>query len=534
MHKVEQRIVQELAKQPERDFSTTDLVKIIFDKDYEQVHKYVKNEQKDKDVEKIGKRQKARLHRKLLYHLNKLVEDKVLVVSRMEGKGEKYFSLNETSHKPEAKRVADSVFSLNARAPLTGIEQYQEQGLVKRFDAENWTTKINAIIIEPQNKSLGEIYQEITELYPAFNDVLAINNFETIIEREDVQQLSNFIKKANIDTKDYDKYINLIINLGNVKDSVKITDFANSFAQNNPGKIYLIIQANSKTLSGHTRFLKQLVKFFSEQTIKVNVQNIEKKYAPILIGRAGTYSFQDAEWKEYLETAKGKTIGVCCAETSVYIDVHRFMQDKRSPTELRELLMKTARALLIATSSLRKNSGLNFRQLNKMNGAHESKFFNYSHNYIRLWNYDAALNSEGFDNFLALLKSANEEIEEFCNAQETIFKSCGIPIRFKVALSSAFIRFDKEFMSKRAYRKVTIRSIKDFQEQGIHAYLENREQLSKVFKGGDRLRFFRAQNFTPEMIIEEINYLLEKIDVPLIAYDFSERKGELTLDNFMG
>jgi len=81
--------------------------------------------------------------------------------------------------------------------------------------------------------------------------------------------------------------------------------------------------------------------------------------------------------------------------------------------------------------------------------------------------------------------------------------------------------------------KVTIKGLNDLYTQSIKEYLEKRESICNIFQGGDRVRFFRAINFTPEETLTEFNYLLTTYKFPLISYDFNQRKGELTLDNFI-
>ena len=176
-------------------------------------------------------------------------------------------------------------------------------------------------------------------------------------------------------------------------------------------------------------------------------------------------------------------------------------------------MLNASKALLLATTAQRRKSDLLFAPLNKLNGSNQSKFFSYSFNYIRLWNYDVAMvkNEQGIndatliepEDFILLLNNIVEEIDEFCKSEETVFKSCGIPIRFRIYLSSAFRKFDKDFLSKRSYKKMSIRSIKDFSSDSLIADLKIREKLLDVFKGGDRVRFFRTGDFTTEEIMED-------------------------------
>lgn len=546
MHVIEQKILHCFVKQPGRDISTSDLVKNVFSEEYEELKEYIHNEQKDKDIIKIGKRRKARLHRKLLYHLNKLYEENILKITRIEGRGEKYFKLIQEKQEKSKKDSYVSKF-LNSfsnleeeNMPLFGLESYEEAKIVKRFDSKNWISKINSFILEAHKKSIKEIYNTLLDLYPVFNDAVAINDFENFFDLDNLQEITSYLKKINIDTKDYNKYVNLIIDISKVKDSIKLTDFINAYAELNPDKIFIIFKTNSKVLKNNTRFMKQVIKYFSENKIRINIHNCDVKKAPIFIGRAGTYTVDNANWENYKKFIKGKTIGLCISEASLYIDVYRFFKESKSYSEFRTFLSKSTRALLLATTAQRKKSDALFKPLKKHNSSAQNKFFQSSVNYIRLWNYDmdfmkneALEKDDLFDDFESLLKLCSEEITEFCKTEETIFKSCGIPITFRVVLSSAFRRFDKDFLSPRKYKKVTIKGINDFHSTEIQDYLKKRERLCLIFKGGDRVRFFRAINFTPEETLSEFNYLMSNYKFPLVTYDFNTRKGEVTLDNFL-
>ncbi len=544
MHPTEQRILQRFGKDPAREFSTNDLVRQVFPEEYEEARKYIYNEQNDKSVTLLGKRKKARLHRKILYYLSRLEQEGLIRVARTEGKGEKYFVLNAdkeiVSKRDKALRSVLSTINIQEtnNVSLHGLESYEEAKMVKRYDSQNWINRINSLIIESTIRNdISSLYQLVNELYPSYNDVLGLNRFEEVIASGDLQDLRAFIKKCDIDTRDYNKYINLLIDLSNVKDAVKLSDFIESFASINPEKMFVVFKANSRTISNHTRFIKQLIKHFAANKIRINIQNKDLKEAPYMIGRAGAYTFNDDEWVSYEDEFKGRTIGLCCSETSLYIDVHRFFREKKSFSEFRSFILKAAKALLTASTAQRKKSDVFFKTLNDLNKGYQNRFFAYSHNYIRLWNFDLSqfpgLDKEEHKNFEALIKSCAEDINEFCKSEETIFKSCGIPIRFEVVLSSAFRRFDPEFLSPRKYKKVTVKGIHDFQEPELLEYLRRREELISVFRQNDRVRFFRAPNFSYEEVISEFNFLLNGFNIPLFSYDFKPRIGELTLDSFI-
>ena len=544
MNKIEQKIIHILTLNKNTDISTTKIVKEIFPEEYEEITQLLNNPQKDYELIRIGKRNKARLHRKLLYHLNKLTNEEYIQITKIEGKGEKYFTLNEDKTVQDKKsqkiqRVVESISTLNEDSPsLTGIEEYEDKKIVKRFDHNNWLNRINSFVLESTKyPNIKKLYETLTELFPVYNDVIGLLDFQEIVEKNTVEELTNFLKKTNIDTKDYNKYINLVFDLTKIKNYVKVSDFFSYFSEINPDKIFVIFQTNSKTLSKQNRLISNVIKNFSKEKIRVNIQNIDLHKAPYLIGRAGAYTFNEEDWETYKEKVKGKTIGACCSETSIYIDIYRTFKDKVNYSEFRDLILKTAKALLLATSTQRKKSDSLFRPINKLNTGYQNKFFSFSYNYIRLWNYDLLFKQEenedsGFLLFNDLLLSAVDELEDFCKSEETIFRSCGIPIRFNVVLSSAFKRFDKDFLSPRIYKKVLIKNLSDYYTEKIIKDIQRRESLYKVFKGGDRVRFFRDGKSSPDEIISEFHFLLTNHYLPLIAYDFRSLKGEITLDSF--
>ncbi|MCF7866574.1 hypothetical protein K9M18_04040 [Candidatus Woesearchaeota archaeon] len=549
MHPTESRILQLLAKNPEREFSTSDLVKRVFLEEYDEIQRYIHNEPDDPELKKVGKRKKARLHRKLLYHLNKLEEEKILVISKVEGKGEKFFNLNSkqlsegNKKNKEVKTMIDSVSHLNDTSVLlAGIEEFEEKKIIKRFDEKEWTNKINSFIIRSNYcNSVKDMYYLLLDIYPVFNDVVGLYGFEHLIDRESILELNNFIKKIDLDTKDYNKHINLIIDISKVQDSVKLTDFIATFCETNPERIFIMFRANTKSFNNHIRFMRQMIKYFSENRIKINMQNLDINKAPYLVGRAGAYTMPIGDWVEFEDYFLEKTVGVCFSETSLYVDIYRYFKQGLPLSGLRDFLIRASKALLLATTAQRKKSDILFSNLNKLNGKYQSKFFLYSFNYIRLWNYDVDMHNEGsqksdeitIEEFITILSSIVEEIDEFCKSEETVFKSCGIPIRFRIALSSAFRRFDKGFLSERAYKKININHISDFNSDEIIKFMRKRESLLRVFKGGDRIRFFRSPSFTPDEIVDEFVYVMNSFNIPFFTYDFRERKGEVTLDNFM-
>lgn len=532
MHPTEAKILGIFAKQPFRDFSTTELVKSVFLVEHEQIMKLF--EKQDLEWQKLAKRQKARLHRKLLYHLNKLENDKILKVTRIQGKGEKYFVLNhekelESKKDKVIKTLFDNISREEKTENLSGLEIYEENGILKRYDEQSWTTKLNAILLDLRDKTLKDLEEELAISYSLCDDVIGIYGFERLIEQFGAEKTILTIKKIQLESEEYNKQINLIINLSKINHIVNISDFIISYSILKAKNIHIIFQAMPEDLKSNLRLQRQIITHFKKEKIRINIHKSNKQ--PLLIGRAGVYVITKDDWEEY-NLYKGSIIGLCFAENSLVVDMYRFFRkEKKSYTEFREFILKVARSLLRTTATLRKQSDATFQSINTINSPKQSKFFLFSKNYIRLWNYDFEVIP--YDDFIALLQTTKEQLQEFCKVEETIFKSCGIPINLNINLASSFKKFNEHWLSPRRYKKYTIRNKKELKSEAIIKNIKQREEIVRIFNGADRLRFFRNEESQAQEILEELIELLQNYDLPLISYDFKSRQGELTLDNFM-
>ena len=101
MHNAEFKIIQILAKSS-KELSTTDLVQELFKEEYREILKNLKNS--EKTIIQDAKRKKAQLHRKILYHLNKLTKENYIYVAQILGKGEKLCKINNEKRLENRKR----------------------------------------------------------------------------------------------------------------------------------------------------------------------------------------------------------------------------------------------------------------------------------------------------------------------------------------------------------------------------------------------------------------------------------------------
>ena len=531
MHLIEQKILNQFKKEPLKETSTTEIVRAVHPEEYSKIIRSINSETADRKDKNNSMREKGQLHRKVLYHLNKLVDEKVLIVTNTKGKGEKMFSLNIEQGEIIVEKKRKTIIINKPSVSTNLIDEYEDKKIIQKFDPESWINKVNCILLENSqqlgtNKYYDVIYNSLSEV----NDALGLNDFEQIIQDNPSEEVDEFINKLDIDTKDHNLFVSMILNTQNFRDEEKIKQFIRNFARKKPKNIALIFKTESKDVKLRTELFKEIIEQFSSKEIKINLQNSRIHSPPMIIGKAGSYTIEKDEWENYKENIRGKTIGLVISQVSIAIDLYRFFRESPSANDFRELIMRTAKTMLQVNSTQRRKSNDYFKKLNDLNYPNTKKFFLHSNNYIRFWNYN--LSDEKQANLLELMQSAKKEIDIFCKTEETIYKSCGIPITFRINFSSVFKKFSPN-LSSRIYHKTTIKRFKDFQSKEMSILISLKEDLTKIFDGGDRARFFRRGEYTAEEIIKEWAFLMNTHELQLITYDFKELKGDVKLTNFM-
>ena len=531
MHSIEQKILSKFKKEPLREISTTEIVREVYPEEYSKIITDISNELSDKKLANQAKRKKGQLHRKTLYHLNKLVDDEILKVTSVKGKGEKYFSLGIDEGELVIEKKHKKIIIAKPSVSTGLIDEYENKGIVHKFDPDSWVNKLNCILLESTNyDGINKFYSLVYNCFSEINDALGLNNFEHLVQNSSSENVEEVLKKLNLDTKDYERIVSIIINVKNIHDEKKMTDFIKAYVRINPQNVVLIFKTESKEIKTYEKLFKTIVSEFAEEEIKLNIHNRKVHSAPIIIGRLGPYTLREDEWRDYEESVRGKTIGLVIANTSIAIDVHNFFKQGLDNKRFRELILRTAKTLLkISTTQIKKANDY-FKRLNELNKPYNKKFFGYSKNYIRLWNYD--LREKGEEHLLELLESAKQEIKNFCSTQQTIYKACGIPFKFDIMFSSVFKKYTQA-LSPRRYMKMTVRRFRDYHLPETSNFISTRERLFKIFDGCDRIRFFRSGEFTPQDVTRELIFLMNSYELSLLTYDFKERRGELKLTSFI-
>ncbi len=527
MGDIETRILEVFKKEPNKKFGTGEIVKELFKKKYYKIKKGLESREKEKVIN--AKRKKATLHRRVLYHLNKLVEDDILEVHGVRGKNEKLFKIALEEGKVVIERDSKKIVISKPSKTDLFSEKYKNNDSVALYEADTWINKLNAVLVEGRcYTNLAELERVIEKVQVHVNDALGINSFEKVIEDNSLESLTRFINYIGEEMFDYGKRLTLIIDLKELEKSQKAESFIRDYTTINPENIRVVIETDRKEVKKHESFFKTVIQEFYDAKKKINIKNSSLHPPPYVIGESGTYTFRPEEWA-LQEKGENQNPIHAVVTSSAVIDVNDFFK-KGNASDFREITEKIAKTLFKSEVERRKHQNTYYSELLDLLDEPAS-FYNYSRSYIRFWNYDWEGSKEYY--LPDLLNSVKKELNEFSKSQETVYRSCGMPLRFSIGLSSAFLKLDSDFLSERRYKKSTYTSISSLQEGKLKEFILFREKLFKIFTGGDRIRLFRKGSPDPREIMREITFVLSSYDIPFFTYDFRGMSGDVKLTSFL-
>lgn len=552
MRETSQKILMAFKNSSVHELATSQILSLVEPK-YNELEAKIETEH---DKEKIlkYKREMAQLHRKILWHLGSLVAKGLLRVNRYGEKGEKIFSLNIADDEEIIAEVPMSAVafqetkngSMNGSGvvgykrkvvitkpsiPAFPIEGFEQKGILFKFEPATWIDRLNSAIIFSKNfTTLGGLYKAIGLLFSNINDSLCVIDFDKFFLTETIESLGNFIEKVNSDCQDYGKKVSLMLEIPNLHKQKLFFDFIDLYENKRFEHVYLVFNINSSEIRGDAKsIIQRLIVMSSKTKLSFFIKNKEISTAPHFLGRAGPYSLDDKEWKLYIEELKCNRV-LACTQSTILVDINRFIKEYGLVTEkFVELMMNITKALLSANSFQRRRSKEYFKNMMRINYPKTTEFLAIARNYIRLWNFN--LSTEENEKLLTMMNIAKRKIDEFCSAEETIYKSCGMSMRFKVALSCAFKEATPGF-SEEAYQKLEIKGFSDFNKREIKKDLKAREALCSVLDGGNRVSFYRTGQINPEEILNEIAFLLNNYKIPFLIYNFKNIHGNLKLSSF--
>lgn len=530
MRDTEETILKIFKNNSSKELNTEFLAKEIYAREYAIIENLLESSEKSNIHD--GRRKKFQLHRKLLYYLNKLVDNNIIKVSKIVDKGEKYFILATGEGDTIIEKGYKKIIITKPILTSTYIDQYESREIMKKYSEDSWITRFNSILLECfKNEDIHQKYKMLNECLINVNDAIALNDFENILNNATDVAIKDFVDKISKDSDNSSNTISIIINIDRVNNN--IYTFIDYYIKLNPKKVNIVFNICNRDVPKYSNIIFYIFEKFSDTKIKINFKNKDLNNVPYFKGRAGIYTFNEEEWDVYSKKFRGKTIGLNCSQSQIVININKYFEKYHTDTEFREAILNAARTLLVSNTIQRRKSNEYFRNINRLNDLNPADFYKFSRNYIRFWNYDWHKDNEEINNLFDRIKSAKEIVDNFCYTEETIFKSCGIPIRLKIAFSSAFKGYDDKFMGEREYKKITIGKTEDYYTDEVKRFLQTREKMFEIFDGGDRLRIFRKSDFTTTDVLHELGILLSAYKLPFFTYDFSGLKGTVKLTNFM-
>jgi hypothetical protein len=536
MHATEYKILNIFKKNLSKELATSEITKAIFPEHFNDINKITNDELSTKGQIKEAKSKKAKLHRQVLHHLNKLVSEDIILLNREGAKGEKFFriNLNEGEELTIGKQKRKILIS-KPNLPASSIDGYEQEGIITRFESNNWIEKLNSILVECSNfDNVDDLYQTISTCMHNVNDAIALNHFETLSTKFSLHEIDNLITNITEDCADYNKNVCFIIDFSKKKDGKKLISLIkNYFARFKSAHIRFIFEINTKELRNNSKFFNECIELFSDAQSNLYIKNQSIHSPPYFTGGAGPYTFNEEEWSMYQKEIQNKVKFVVCAQTAIAIDLKRFFEGHKNVHELLPFLIKIAKDLLIANSFQRTKSEDYFRNIIGLNNNLGKESFLFSRNLIRFWNYGWKEENIDFNARLGALKQSKKEIGTFCTSEETIYLSCGVPTRFKIAFSCAFKKFNKKIFGGEMFNKIIIKKLEDLYSDDLKSILEEKEKIFEIFDGGDRVRFFRNGVIKPQDIEREIMTILNTYKLPFFCYDFGGMQENIKLTSFI-
>ena len=514
-------ILEIFKRKPGEEFSTTVIVQNVFPEEFTRLNKILEDKYTEGLKRKKAKRELAKLHRNVLYYLNSLSDEGLIKETKTGVKNEKFFALNLES--AESSQAFEDI-----KVPIVPIEGYTEKGIIYRLDGAGWAERVNCVLIEGNVvENLHELSKIIVIALSGVNDVVGINDFESQISKDTII----FLRKLNNKCSDYSKKVSLIIDFTNLVSSGDLLRLIPEILKLE--NLNLIFDVQPREFQDNNIFFEEAIKIYQKNGKEMYFKNQGIHKAPYILGRSGPYTFSEREWADYKREIYGKLKGIVIGQSTVMVDVDSFISEpKFNSEEFKRLMKKISESFLIINSIQRRKIENQFNSFIRYESSPKEIMF-LGKNYIRFWNYGWKRKNLNQEMLIDILRDAKDLINSFCAFEETIYKSCGMPIRFRNVFSCAAIEFIKTFFSKPKYMQFQIDSLKDFYNPDVKEILRTKERLFEVFEGGDLISFYKKGGYNPEDIMREISFVLNTYKIPFFRFSFLQPEEEQTLLKFI-
>ncbi|MFW6225572.1 MAG: hypothetical protein ACOC3V_01270, partial [bacterium] len=223
------------------------------------------------------KREKAKLHRKSLYYLNKLVKEDLLKISQIKNKNEKSFELNISNENELIfeKNKKNKIIISKPTIPAMPIEGYEQKNIIKKFEEATWISRSNSIIILCKKISRIEKLKEIIiDSFSYVNDGIGINDFETIIEQTNLENTQKFLIEIEQECYDFGKTLSIIIDFSNIKNDNKIKEVMKLYSNLNLKHTNIIFDVSSKEIQKYEELMESIIYNFSKSKLSFRFQSL--------------------------------------------------------------------------------------------------------------------------------------------------------------------------------------------------------------------------------------------------------------------
>ena len=356
----------------------------------------------------------------------------------------------------------------------------------------------------------------ISECFSEVSDAIGVYHFEELIDHGDLEALEEGLRHLDLEAKDFNRRVSLFVTWKPDLKEERLRQFTERWVRLQPERTTIIWGLTSNGLEMHSDCFKEIVSLLGGHQLPIYIDN-RKSLAPALIGQKGVYRMSPEEWRRFEKGGlKLGVSGIC----TLSVDVNRFFDGKRSFQEFRGMVRKAAKSLFLANWTLQEQGMNHFTILNKVNeGAR--LFYHLGSNQLRFLNFPA----KGIeaDHFLSLLESCQCEVTRFVKVQETILKSCGMPVDFNILFGAG----------KGTSEVLNAAKCVDFLKPEFQELFRRKERLARIIGGRDVLEWVTVTDDRKEWV-HQVQYILDHVNVPLFCLCFGEGKGVIKLTSFLG
>lgn len=431
--------------------------------------------------------ERIRAKKRLLYHLGEL---------------EKHGEISVVTRREHGLKV----YRRTIQDPFPQLERssFEQSGLFVRANEAGWGRNVDSILIDADG--LRERTIEKMLLSRNVSDATCILDPDPL----DDHLLGTLATRA--------KSLRITVSLSAEKlDEWDEQGRLDALAKTGAIIITRLTAAQFSDLSRRAAILK-MIELSLERGREWYVQNLDTYGAPIFIGTLGPHTFEEREFEE-----RSGRLHVCTQNTYC-VDVHRFLRH-HPLSELREALLASMDA--IGKTNIAVRSKIEDILPDELI---EPTTLSMARTYVRFWNYGLKEPTIDQETVLLLLESTKEVLEHFTLGQETIYTSCGMPMRFRLGFAPLFSSAIPRAFSSKKFPRLEVSTSATLSSQAVEQMLHDRERTSAVFSGGDRVRIHRHPDVEAETVLREMLWLHKTHSLPLVCYAFRTDAPKTLLD----